>query len=107
MLKIGLTGGIGSGKSLVAEIFSRLGVSVYISDDKAKELMNNNDSLKKLLRDEFGESIYTNNQLNRKALADIIFSDEEKLKKVNAIVHPFVRGDFDTFCLEKKKNPIY
>lgn len=105
MLKIGLTGGIGSGKSLVADIFSRLGVAVYISDNIAKKLMNSNEAVKKSLSDEFGESIYAENQLNRKKLADIIFNDDTKLQKVNAIVHPFVRDDFETFCMENEGSP--
>ena len=105
MLKIGLTGGIGSGKSLVADIFSRLGIAVYISDNIAKKLMNSNEAVKKSLSDEFGESIYAENQLNRKKLADIIFNDDTKLQKVNAIVHPYVRDDFETFCMENEGSP--
>ncbi|MBT8195319.1 MAG: dephospho-CoA kinase, partial [Bacteroidia bacterium] len=75
MFKVGLTGGIGSGKSLVADIFSRLGVPVYISDVKAKELMNSNAELIRALKQEFGNDIYNGTELNRKALADIIFND--------------------------------
>ena len=105
MLKIGLTGGIGSGKSLVADIFSRLGAPVYISDSTAKVLMNTNEALKKLLSAEFGESIYSDNQLNRKKLADLIFNDDLKLEKVNSIVHPFVREDFEKWCSQKNEEP--
>lgn len=94
MLSVGLTGGIGSGKSLVADIFFRLGVPVYISDLKAKELMNSNSELISALKQEFGSDIYNGTELNRKALADIIFNSEQKLKRVNEIVHPYVREDF-------------
>jgi dephospho-CoA kinase len=88
MLKIGLTGGIGTGKSTVAKIFKILGVPVFDADVTAKFLMNNNEQLKKKILEEFGEDAYENGVLNRKYLAEIVFNDRFKLEKLNALVHP-------------------
>jgi len=88
MLKIGLTGGIGTGKSTVAKIFKILGVPVFDADVTAKFLMNNNEQLKKKILEEFGEDAYENGVLNRKYLAEIVFNDRYKLEKLNALVHP-------------------
>ena len=88
MLKIGLTGGIGTGKSTVAKIFKIIGIPVFDADTAAKLLMNNNEELKKKICKEFGDDIYQNGILNRKHLADIVFNDVYKLEKLNALVHP-------------------
>jgi dephospho-CoA kinase len=88
MLKIGLTGGIGSGKSVVAEIFSVLGIPVFDADREAKKIMNEDAGLRKALITEFGEEAYTTAGLNRSFIAAIVFKDESKLAKLNAIVHP-------------------
>lgn len=90
MLKIGLTGGIGSGKSTVARIFEMLGVPVYYADDAAKKLMQENNELKTLLKNVFGEETYTNGQLNTTHLSAQVFGNEERLKQLNSIVHPVV-----------------
>jgi len=99
MLKIGLTGGIGSGKTLVASVFSKLGIHVYISDEKAKALMNTNAELKRELIFAFGDSIYIDGMLNKKKLSSIIFKNDQHLTRVNRIVHPFVRQDFSDWCI--------
>ncbi len=90
MLKIGLTGGIGSGKSTVAKIFETLGVPRFDADKAAKKIMNNNNDLKKILIAEFGELVYNNGILDNKYLANIVFNDSFKLEKLNALVHPLV-----------------
>ncbi len=88
MLKIGLTGGIGSGKSTVAKVFQTLGTPVYYADDAAKELMNKDEDLKQKIKTHFGEAVYENNLLNRKYLAQKIFNNPTQLHLLNSLVHP-------------------
>jgi dephospho-CoA kinase len=88
MLKIGITGGIGSGKSTVARIFEVLGIPVYDADTRAKQLMKEDASLKEALMAAFGTDMYTDGRLNRSKLAGLVFNDEAKLAQLNAIVHP-------------------
>jgi dephospho-CoA kinase len=88
MLKIGLTGGIGSGKSTVAGIFNILGIPIFDADSEAKKIMQTDEALSKAIQDEFGEDTYTAGKLNRTALANIVFGDPYRLAKLNAIVHP-------------------
>ena len=96
MLKIGITGGIGSGKSFVSDIFRVWGVPVYNADKEAKRLMNHDRDLKTALKALLGqEAYYKNGRLNRKWVASKIFSDKTLLKKMNAVVHPAVRNDFE------------
>ena len=90
MLKIGITGGIGSGKTTVCKLFEKLGVPVYYADDWAKWLMNNHDSLKRQLISNFGDKVYMDGLLDRKYLAAIVFADQLKLNQLNQIVHPVV-----------------
>ena len=85
---IGLTGGIGSGKSTVAKIFAQLGIPVLDADATAKHLMNNDESIKAALIKTFGEDVYMDHQLNRQFLAKLVFEDAFKLNQLNAIVHP-------------------
>ncbi|MEP6926958.1 MAG: dephospho-CoA kinase [Ginsengibacter sp.] len=93
MLKIGLTGGIGSGKSTVARIFEVLGISVYYADDAAKKLMNENEELKESITKSFGRDAYINGSLNRKYLAEQVFNNDEKIGILNSLVHPFTIKD--------------
>jgi len=93
MLKIGLTGGIGSGKTTIAKIFSTLGIPVYDADSAAKSLMHTNEEIRQKLTDVFGEETYKNNQLDRAYLASVVFSNEQKLKELNAITHPVTIQD--------------
>lgn len=88
MLKVGLTGGMGSGKTTVAQIFSVLGIPVLYADDVAKKIMNEDEGLKQRIIHLFGENAYQNNTLNRKFIADIVFNDQYKLEQLNALVHP-------------------
>lgn len=88
MLKIGLTGGIGSGKSTVAKIFEVLGVPVYYADDAAKLIMNEDEDLKAAIIKHFGTESYKDNQLNRAWIASQVFGNDEKLKLLNALTHP-------------------
>ncbi len=94
-LVIGITGGIGSGKSTVCKVFKLLGIPVFEADAVAKKLIHSNSVIKTGLIDLFGEDIFApNEQLNRKKLANIIFNDAIQLKKVNELVHPVVREEF-------------
>jgi dephospho-CoA kinase len=93
MLKIGLTGGIGSGKSTVAVIFELLGIPVYYADLRAKELMNSNETLKASIQKAFGPSSYTAGKLNRSFLAESVFGHPEKLALLNSLVHPVTIAD--------------
>src|SRR5687768_12835763 len=87
-LKVGLTGGIGSGKTTVARIFEVLGVPVYYADDAARRIMNEDEDLKKSIVKNFGEQSYSGGKLNREYLASIVFHDKKKLAILNALVHP-------------------
>jgi dephospho-CoA kinase len=105
MIKVGVTGGIGSGKSMVCQVFAKLGIPVFNADLAAKKLMDEDQILKQQLIDTFGEDIYTpEGLLDRKKLAGIIFNDQLALQKVNALVHPFVREHFDQWA-EKQNAP--
>ena len=94
MKVIGLTGGIGSGKSTVARMFELLNVPVYYADLEAKKLINSDADLIYEITKYFGEQAYVNKVLNRVYIAGIVFKDKEKLKILNALVHPKVRKDF-------------
>lgn len=95
-LLVGLTGGIGSGKSTVAKIFSILGIPIYYADDRAKWLMAFNEELKKQILTHFGPESYSGDgSLNRSYLAETVFGDEEKIKIINSLVHPAVKKDFE------------
>ncbi|CAN5848215.1 dephospho-CoA kinase [soil metagenome] len=102
MKKIGLTGGIGSGKSTVAEIFSRLGIPVFISDRIAASLQETDEDLKKEIIKIFGTSIYSDGKLNRRKVAEFVFADKKMLEQLNAAVHPAVGKAFEKFCLDNK-----
>lgn len=101
MLKIGLTGGIGSGKSTVAKIFETLGIPVYYADAEAKRLMNSSETLKKVIRQNFGEATYENDQLNRKYLGGIVFNNPEKLELLNALIHPVTINDAEQWMQQQ------
>jgi len=93
MLKIGLTGGIGSGKTTVAHIFEVLGIPVYYADEAAKSLMNEDPELKRQIEKLFGPDVYKEGKLDRHLLGSLVFSDTEKLRQLNDIVHPATRKD--------------
>lgn len=88
MIRVGLTGGIGSGKSTVARVFEVLGIPVYYADEATRQLMNTDEALKKEIIKNFGEKSYINNELNRPYIASIVFNNKEKLELLNALTHP-------------------
>ena len=88
MLRVGLTGGIGSGKSTVARIFEVLGIPVYYADAAARRLMNEDEELKKEIIAHFGPGSYQDGRLNRAYISSIVFNDKDQLEKLNAITHP-------------------
>lgn len=107
MLKIGITGGIGSGKSIVSKIIESLGFTVFNSDLEAKNIINNNQEVRQELIEICGNKIYNSSGLNRELLAKKIFSDDSLREKVNSIVHPRVREAFDQLCKKNKKELIF
>lgn len=90
---IGLTGGIGSGKSMVARVFEVLGIPVYYADNEAKRLMNSDPGLKEAILKTFGEKAYDKTGLDRKFLSSVVFNDQAQLEKLNALVHPVTIRD--------------
>ena len=94
MYKVGITGGIGSGKSTVCELLAAYGIAVYDSDSRAKALMAEDDSLRESLCKAFGDECYVDGALNRQYLAAKVFGDDKALALLNSIVHPAVRADF-------------
>lgn len=97
---IGLTGGIGSGKTTIANYFNELGVPVYIADDAGKKVMQF-ESVKTQIKTTFGEALFENEILNRAKLAEIVFNNADKLAELNAIVHPAIKKDFELWLQEK------
>ena len=91
---VGLTGGIGSGKTTIAKMFNELGVSIYIADIEAKKLMHTSQEIKEELIAAFGEETYIDGELNRSYLSNIVFNQPEELKNINEIVHPRVGQHF-------------
>lgn len=104
MYKIGVTGGIGSGKSTVCELLRDRGVAVYDSDSRAKQLMAESEALREQLTAAFGAECYNAEGLNRAFLASKVFGNEEALQQLNSIVHPAVRADFQAWA-EQQQSP--
>jgi dephospho-CoA kinase len=100
-LRIGLTGGIGSGKSSVAKIFETLGIPVYYADDAAKRVMNENELLRNQVIHLFGEESYVNGQLNRKHISSQVFNNPDKLTLLNSLVHPLTIADADEWMKQQ------
>lgn len=109
MLKVGITGGIGSGKTTVCKLFEQLGVPVYYADERAKYLMQHEHYLIDLIKKNFGSDVYDNGgALNRKLLAEKVFNNPEKLRVLNSLVHPAVFRDTERFVEEQQvKNLPY
>jgi len=102
MIRVGLTGGIGSGKSTVARILETLGIPVYYADDAAKQIMNTDEGLKQEIRKHFGDASYVDDRLDRKYLAGIVFKNAEKLELLNSLIHPVtIRHSEDWFSRQK------
>jgi len=98
MKKIGLTGGIGVGKTFVSEIFQKMGYSVFWADLHAKKCIHESDDLRKEIKKKFGNEIYQKGVLQKNRLADIVFNDTKKLQELNNLVHPFVQKYFEAWC---------
>ena len=103
---VGLTGGIGSGKSRVAKVFLSFGVPCYFADAAAKRLMLEDHSVKAEIIKLFGEAAYNKNGLNRKHIGDIVFRDSTKLARLNAIVHPAVGQDFKQWLSKQEHSYV-
>ena len=107
MIKVGITGGIGSGKSVVSDVIRLLGYPVYNSDIRAKELSDTNPTIRQSLVALFGPAIYTDNQLNRPLLASHLFQNSSHREAVNAIIHPVVFADFNKWCAVQHTSLIF
>lgn len=105
MKKIGITGGIGSGKSIVCEIFKILGVKVYSADLQARELLDKDQVVKQQIISTFGQEIYQSGTIDRKLLAGKVFNNPNALQKLNSIVHPAVFNDFNQWVETNKHEP--
>ncbi len=106
MLKVGVTGGIGSGKTTVCKVFELLGIPVFYADDVAKSIMHTDQVLKTDILNTFGESAYTKEgTLNRSYISSLVFNNKLELEKLNSLVHPAVFRAFDNWLLEQKDAP--
>lgn len=103
---IGITGGIGAGKSTVSTICKHLGFKVYNSDQRAKEIVSEDSTIKKKLISFFGNNIYKNGVLDRKFLSDKIFNDKSSLQQINSIIHPAVKKDFNSWVINNLNEKI-
>ena len=106
MIKIGLTGGIGCGKTTVANIFKQLGIPIYSSDNRAKDLLLNNHFLRESLISLFGDKVIIDGILNTSYIASKVFSNPKELIKLNALVHPFVQKDFDAWSASQNSDYV-
>ena len=104
-LRIGITGGIGVGKTTVCEIFKRMGIPIYNADQRARHLMQTDAALMAEIREEFGWDTYENGDLNREYLAKVVFNNPEKLARLNSLVHPRVGDDYEHWIREHKDKP--
>ncbi|POY36111.1 dephospho-CoA kinase [Solitalea longa] len=106
MFNVGITGGIGSGKSTVVKIFEQLGIPVFIADTEAKRIMVEDETLVNGIKQHFGESVYfEDGSLNRKLLAEMVFNNAEKLALLNSMVHPAVFRAFDKWSKQYQYKP--
>lgn len=105
---IGLTGGIGSGKTTVAKFIQEMGFPVYYSDDRAKEIVNDDEFLKNNIKELLGEEAYDESgRYNRKYVADLVFNNEELLKQLNGLIHPAVKLDFENWVASQKTEFVF
>jgi dephospho-CoA kinase len=101
LIRVGITGGIGSGKSTVAKVFEVLGIPVFYADARAKILMNEDETLKRKIKENFGEEMYVYGKLDKKHLSSIIFNDPKKLALLNSLVHPATIKDAEDWMLQQ------
>ncbi len=104
MIKVGLTGNIGTGKTTVSRIFESLGIPVYHADQEAKKMLEE-PSAKQAILNKFGELVFDQGSVDRKKLAALVFNDAAKLKELNSIIHPLVRKNLADFFIQKKQHP--
>lgn len=102
---IGLTGGIGSGKTLIANYIKSLGIPVYIADDEAKKIMDTNEVIQ-AISSTFGKELIENNIVNRAKLSKLVFDNPDKLQKLNTIIHPLVKNHFDSWLKDHANSPL-
>ena len=101
MIKVGITGGIGVGKTYICNILKKMGYSIFSSDQVSKKIVSENTFVRDQIRNFFGEDIIENEKISREKLAVQVFSNKEKLKKLNEIVHPFVKKEFDNWMSKR------
>ncbi len=101
MKKLGLTGGIGVGKTYVSKVFRQMGIPVFNADVEAKNCMTEDKGLMQNVKNSFGENIYDNGVLQKEKLAKIVFNNNERLAELNALVHPVVKQRFEGWCTEQ------
>jgi len=106
MKRVGLTGGIGSGKTTVAHVFELFGIPVYYADLRARELTNSHPEIIRQVKCLFGSDIYFKGCLDREKVAGAVFLDKELLGKLNSIIHPVVKSDFNAWCDERSDSPL-
>ena len=102
MYKVGITGGIGSGKSTVCRMLAERGIALYDADSRAKELMSTSEPLRRALIENFGAETFTADGLNRAYLAEMVFNNAEQLRLLNSLVHPAVIADFEAWAEEQE-----
>ena len=106
MKKVGLTGGIGVGKTYVSKIFQKMGIPIFNADEQAKKCMVDDANLKEAVQLAFGENMYLKGVLQKEALAKIVFKNTEALAKLNALVHPIVKQKFEDWCIMQSTSMV-
>ena len=106
MKKIGLTGGIGVGKTYVSKIFQKMGIPIFNADEQAKKCMVDDANLKEAVQLAFGENMYLKGVLQKDALAKIVFNNTEALAELNALVHPIVKQKFEDWCIMQSTSMV-
>lgn len=107
MIKVGVTGGIGSGKSIVCKVFSAMGYPVYYADERAKFLVATNKELQENIKTLLGEEAFVEGEYNRRFVAEKVFQDQELLNSLNALIHPKVDEDFKAFVKENESKIVF
>ena len=106
MKTVGLTGGIGSGKSTISRLLNTMGIPVYIADTESKRLTESSPFIRKKLTEKFGTNLYAGGKLNKAQLASLIFEKESNLRYVNSVIHPMVFADFEQWKTQQTKSPL-
>ena len=106
MIIIGLTGGIGSGKSTISRLLSVMGIPVYIADTESKRLTETSPVIREKLTEKFGIDLYAEGKLNKALLASLIFGNDDNRRYVNSVIHPEVKNDFDRWKAQQSQSPV-